>query len=91
MLGGPRVVEHRYYQLAGEATSFTLPALQERLRAHPPTAGPDGRRRLHILIDEESVAFNHPAVRGLEEWARFAGYDVVVRRSSGSAASSRTP
>src|SRR5262249_19784083 len=68
MLGGARVEQQRFYLLQGEERPRTLEGLQEvlaeRRKQKPPL------RSLEIVIYENSVAAEHPAVKDLEKWAR---------------------
>jgi hypothetical protein len=66
VLGGPRVVEGRFYLLEGDQQPKTLAELQKLIRAKQLDGG---LREIDLLIYENSVARNHPAVRDLESWA----------------------
>jgi hypothetical protein len=68
MLGGERVREDRFYLLDGEQAPRTLgelkDALQQRRQKDPDL------KELVIVVEEASVARNHPAVLDLQRWAR---------------------
>jgi hypothetical protein len=68
MLGGERVQNERFYVVEGEAEPRTLAELrkliQTRMQQRPPLQG------IEIIVQEHSVAQNHPAVGDLERWAK---------------------
>jgi hypothetical protein len=80
MLGGNDVKGDRFYQIVGDATARTLdelkPIVRERMQ---PPGGQPGIRTVEIIIDPDSVARNHPAVKQLENFAR--GEDLTVNIS----------
>lgn len=71
MLGGNRVVDDRFYVLAGEPPR-TLPELQqvliERRQLRPEL------QELEIVIHQDSVADRTPAVEQLKSWAKANGW-----------------
>jgi hypothetical protein len=66
MLGGARVVGDRFYQIEGQKDARTLSDLKKLAKDQQKTAG---LRNIELLIYDNSVARNHPAVRTLEKWA----------------------
>jgi hypothetical protein len=69
MLGGQRVQNKRFYLLEGDNEPKTSAELHKAIEARqkqdkPPLKG------IEIIINEHSVAHDHPAVRDLEGWAR---------------------
>jgi hypothetical protein len=74
MLGGARVREQRFYLLEGSTQPMTLDELRARLR-EPKSGGV--LKGIEIVIYEDSVAQDHPAVRDLERWAK--QHDLTVR------------
>jgi hypothetical protein len=76
MLGGQRVQEQRFYVSEGQTAPQTLAelrqAIDDRQKRTPPLKG------IEIVIYENSVARDHPAVRDLERWAREHDLAVTV-------------
>jgi len=66
MLGGTRVVGDRFYQIEGQKDARTLTELRKLVKDQQQTAD---LRNIELLIYDNSVARNHPAVRTLEKWA----------------------
>jgi hypothetical protein len=77
MLGGNRVKEERFYRLEGEGEPLTLAALKKAVKERQRNAAVKG---IDIVIYEDSVAKDHPAVRDLENWSR--ENDLTVSRTS---------
>lgn len=70
LLGGQRVKNDRFYLVAGEIEPRTLEELR-KLALDRQKAGPEQAvQKLEIVIYDNSVAANHPAVKGLEDWAK---------------------
>jgi hypothetical protein len=76
MLGGDRVKgssesELTYYQLLPESRTYTLKEIKEvirqRIKANPSIHG------IAIVVREDSVAHEHPAVKQLEDFAKDEG------------------
>jgi hypothetical protein len=65
MLGGHRVQDDRFYKILGENEPRTLSDLKEILKKRQAS----DLRKIEIVIYEDSVAKNHPAVTGLQDWA----------------------
>jgi hypothetical protein len=70
LLGGQRVREERFYVLAGEEEARTLAGLRDAVVARRRQADLPPLRGIEIMVYENSVARDHPAVRDLERWAR---------------------
>jgi len=69
MLGGLRVENERFYLLEGDSEPKTFAELRKAIQARQQQENP-ALKGIEIVINEHSVARNHPAVRNLEEWAR---------------------
>jgi hypothetical protein len=65
ILGGARVAGQRFYALEGQKNALTLSELKKVIREQHQA----GVRNIELLIYQNSVARNHPAVRDLEKWA----------------------
>lgn len=74
MLGGQRVQDERFYLVEGASQPVSLAELRRQIQGHEPPY-----RRLEIVIYEQSVAQDHPAVRELERWAK--QHDLTVSLS----------
>jgi hypothetical protein len=68
MLGGQRVKDHRFYLAEGQPAPQTLAELRQAVAERQKQASP--LKGIEIIIYEDSVARDHPAVRDLEKWAR---------------------
>jgi hypothetical protein len=68
MLGGQRVQNERFYLLEGDNEPKTATELHKAIEARQKQEKPP-LRGIEIIINEHSVAHDHPAVRGLEGWA----------------------
>jgi hypothetical protein len=77
MLGGARVQEQRFYVLEGERRPKTFAELREALQARQQDKSKGPLKGVEIVIYEDSVAQDHPAVRDLERWAK--QHDLAVR------------
>jgi hypothetical protein len=76
MLGGQRVKEGRFYLPEGQQAPQTLAELRQAVAARQ-KQGP-ALKGIEIIIYEDSVARDHPAVRDLEKWARENDLAVTV-------------
>jgi hypothetical protein len=65
LLGGPRVLDQRYYLLETPKEPRTFAELKSIIKARQQA----GLRGIDLLIFENSVARNHSAVKELERWA----------------------
>lgn len=80
LLGGPRVQDGRYYVIEGETQPRTLTEVKRMVKERQDKAGVRG---IELLIYENSVARNHPAVRDLERWAQQNDLTVTVPPTKG--------
>ena len=79
LLGGPRVVGEKFYQIDGSPQAMTLDELKKNIdnkKQH-------GLKGIEILIYQNSVARNHPAVHSLEDWAGQQGLSVTIPPTKG--------
>lgn len=79
LLGGARVVGERFYLPEGATAPLTLDELKSRLKEDKKT----GRQTIELLIFENSVARNHPAVQELEDWAEQNDFKVQLAPRKG--------
>ena len=77
MLGGARVKGDRFYILDGEKEAKNLAELREAVRVQQ-QKDKVTIERIDIVIYEDSVAPDHPAVRDLEKWAKQNNLTVSV-------------
>lgn len=70
MLGGQRVQEQRFYRLVGDLQPRSLAELRQAVEERRKDAQKPPVKGIEIIIYEDSVAKDHPAVRDLEQWAR---------------------
>jgi hypothetical protein len=82
MLGGPRVKGDRFYMLDGEKEAKNLAELREAIRAQQ-QKDKVTIERIDIVIYEDSVAPDHPAVRDLEKWAKQNNLTVSIWKPAG--------
>lgn len=75
MLGGSRVQQDRFYIIDEQQPPRTLAEIREILLAKR-NQEIDPLKGIEIIIYEDSVAKDHPAVRELEQWARQNGLQV---------------
>jgi hypothetical protein len=76
MLGGSRVSEKRFYRLEGQEQPLTLADLSQALRERRDKQA--SLKRLEVVVYENSVAADHPAVRDLQRWARENDWAVTL-------------
>ena len=77
MLGGSRVQKDRFYLLDSQPEPMTLADLGTALLARKAQAN-EPLKVIEIVIFEDSVDKDHPAVRDLEQWADRNGLQVNV-------------
>jgi hypothetical protein len=70
MLGGARVKDERFYLLEGRPGPVTFDELRQAILDRQEAKGQALLQGIEIVIYENSVAQDHPAVRNLEKWAR---------------------
>ena len=77
MLGGRRVVQDRFYVIDEKMPALTLAELRQMLmtRKNQEIAP---IKAIEIVIYEDSVSKDHPAVRDLEQWASANGLRVTI-------------
>jgi hypothetical protein len=78
LLGGGRVKGERFYLLEGEAEPCSLAVLRERLRNRMDLKDQPPLKAIELVIYEDSVAQDHPAVKDLDRWARQQGLEVSL-------------
>jgi hypothetical protein len=66
VLGGPRVVDSRFYLVEADSKAHTLVELKKIIKDRQ---GKSRVRTIELLIYEDSVARSHAAVGDLERWA----------------------
>ena len=84
MLGGERVKGDRFYVLEGDKEARNLADLEKAIRSRRQDKEKPALERLEIVIYEESVAPDHPAVRDLERWAKQNDLSVSLWKPTGS-------
>jgi hypothetical protein len=84
MLGGDRVASPRFYLLEGDKEPRTLPDLQKAIQARQDEKDKPSLKSIEIVIYEDSVAQDHPAVRDLERWARQNDLGVTLSKPRGT-------
>src|SRR5262245_11544691 len=84
MLGGEKAKvgdELRFYQLESGVEKLTLdqvkPIVRERMQDKPERPA---IKEIVVIIEKESVAYNHEAVQKLEQFARDQGLTVTIQR-----------
>jgi hypothetical protein len=80
ILGGQRVVDERFYLVEGDKEPQTLAQLKTIIRERQQASGLEA---VELLIYENSVARNHPAVRDLEQWAKQQNLTVSLPPTKG--------
>ncbi len=70
MLGGARVREQRFYRLEGETEARTFTQLRQAIAERRQQKPQSVMKSIDIVIYENSVSKDHPAVKDLEKWAR---------------------
>lgn len=78
MLGGRRVKEERFYLLEGEKEPRTFTILRQTLAARKKQLDKRPLKGIEIVVYDNSVAKDHPAVRDLEKWARDNDLEVTM-------------
>ena len=73
MLGGARVSGQRFYLIEGQKEPRTADELKTILKEQQKA----GVRNIELLIYENSVARNHPAVKSLEKWAEENNFTIT--------------
>jgi hypothetical protein len=79
LLGGPRVVGEKFYQIDSAAQPMTLSELKKTIDERKQ----HGLKGIEILIYQNSVARNHPAVHNLEDWVGQQGFSVTIPPTKG--------
>jgi hypothetical protein len=79
LLGGSRVLGAKFYQIDGSSQAMTL----EELKKNIDERKQHGLKGIEILIYQNSVARNHPAVHALEDWAGQQGLFVTIPPTKG--------
>ncbi len=79
LLGGPRVANEKFYQIDNQPQAFTLSELKRTIDLQKQ----QGLKGIEILIYQNSVARNHPAVHNLEDWAGQQGLSVTIPPTKG--------
>jgi hypothetical protein len=77
MLGGSRVQQDRFYVIDEQLPPRTLAEIRQLLLARRNQEN-DPIKAIEIIIYEDSVAKDHPAVRELEQWASQNGLQVTI-------------
>ena len=70
LLGGAKVHNERFYVLEGNPEACSLTDLQQRIRTRMEAVNQTPLKSIELVIYEDSVAQDHPAVQTLERWAR---------------------
>src|SRR5438105_2829660 len=69
MLGGNRVPDQRFYLVEGDKEAKNLLDLQKAIQARQDDKDKPPLKSIEIVIYEDSVSQEHPAVRDLKRWA----------------------
>ena len=77
MLGGSRVQQDRFYILDEQPQPVTLAELKDLLTVRKKQET-DPLKVIEIVVFEDSVDRDHPAVRDLESWAASGGLQVTI-------------
>jgi hypothetical protein len=77
MLGGNRVQQDRFYVMDEQLPPRTLAELEQTLLARK-SQEKDPIKAIEIVIYEDSVDKEHPAVRDLQQWAQSNGLQVTI-------------
>jgi len=84
MLGGDRVKQDRFYLLEGDKQPRNLADLRNAIRARREAKDKPELERLEIVVYEDSVAPDHPAVRDLKKWAEQNHLSVTMNEPAGA-------
>ena len=84
MLGGDRVKQDRFYLVEGDKEPRNLVELRNLIRARRETKDKPALERIEIVVYEDSVAPEHPAVRELKKWAEQNRLSVTMSEPAGS-------
>ena len=84
MLGGDRVKLDRFYLVEGDKEPRNLAELRNLIRARRDTKDKPALERIEIVVYEDSVAPDHPAVRELKKWAEQNRLSVTMSEPAGS-------
>jgi hypothetical protein len=79
MLGGARVSGQRFYLIEGQKEPRTVEELKTILKEQQKA----GVRNIELVIYENSVARNHPAVKSLEKWAEQNNFTITKLPTKG--------
>jgi hypothetical protein len=79
LLGGSRVAGEKFYQIDNMPQAMTLSELKKNIDEQKQ----HGLKGIEILIYQNSVARNHPAVHNLEDWAGQQGLSVTIPPTKG--------
>ena len=79
MLGGDRVPGQRFYLVEGDKEPKNLLDLQKAIQARQDEKDKRPLKSIEIVIYEDSVSQEHPAVRDLKRWA--TQHDLTVSLS----------
>jgi hypothetical protein len=77
MLGGARVQQDRFYVVDEKMPALPLAEVKEMLLARK-NQGRNPIKAIEIVIYEDSVSTDHPAVRDLDQWAKLNGLQVTI-------------
>ncbi|HEV8062361.1 MAG TPA: hypothetical protein VGP68_20955 [Gemmataceae bacterium] len=77
MLGGRRVEQDRFYVIDEKMPALTFAELRQLLMTRK-NQEIDPIKAIEIVIYEDSVSKDHPAVRDLEQWANANGLQVAI-------------
>jgi hypothetical protein len=77
MLGGNRVQQDRFYVMDEQLPPRTLAELEQILLARK-NQEKDPIKTIEMVIYEDSVDKDHPAVRDLQQWAQSNGLQVTI-------------
>jgi hypothetical protein len=78
LLGGPKVKNERFYVVEGDSNALSLAELQQRIRARMEAQSQPPLKSVELVIYDDSVAQDHPAVQDLERWAREQNLSVTL-------------
>jgi hypothetical protein len=78
LLGGPRVHNERFYLVDGDSRPCSLAEVRERIRTLMNSQDRKPLKAVELVIYEDSVAQDHPAVEDLAKWARRQDLSVTL-------------
>jgi hypothetical protein len=78
LLGGPRVHNERFYLVNGDSKPCSLAEVRQRIRTHLSSPDQPSLKSVELVIYEDSVAQDHPAVEDLAKWARQQDLSVML-------------